>query len=70
MIFGYARVSTKEQKLNIQTDALKKAGCERIFQEKASGRSPNRPELLKLLEQIRTGDTLIAFWRIRSILTP
>ena len=61
MIFGYARVSTKEQNLNLQTDALKKAGCEKIFQEKVSGRSPNRPELLKLLEQIRPGDTLIAF---------
>ena len=61
MIFGYARVSTKEQNLNLQTDALKKAGCERIFQEKVSGRSPNRPELLKLLEHIRPGDTLIAF---------
>ena len=53
MIFGYARVSTREQNLNLQTDALKKAGCERIFQEKVSGRSPNRPELLKLLEHIR-----------------
>jgi len=61
MIFGYARVSTKEQNLNLQTDALEKAGCEKIFQEKVSGRSPNRPELLKLLEQIRPGDTLIAF---------
>jgi len=61
MIFGYARVSTKEQNLNLQADALKKAGCERIFMEKVSGRSPNRPELLKLLEQIRPGDTLIVF---------
>jgi DNA invertase Pin-like site-specific DNA recombinase len=61
MIYGYARVSTKEQNLNLQTDALKKAGCEKIFQEKVSGRAPNRPELLKLLEQIRSGDTLIAF---------
>jgi DNA invertase Pin-like site-specific DNA recombinase len=61
MIFGYARVSTKEQNLNLQSDALKKADCEKIFQEKVSGRSPNRPELLKLLEQIRPGDTLIAF---------
>ena len=61
MIFGYARVSTKEQNLNLQADALKKAGCERIFQEKVSGRSPKRPELLKLLEQIRPDDTLIVF---------
>jgi Site-specific recombinases, DNA invertase Pin homologs len=61
MIFGYARVSTKEQNLNLQADALKKAGCERIFQEKVSGRSPKRPELLKLLELIRPGDTLIVF---------
>jgi len=61
MIFGYARVSTKEQNLNLQADALKIAGCERIFQEKVSGRSPNRPELIKLLEQIRPDDTLIVF---------
>jgi len=61
MIFGYVRISTKEQNLNLQTDALKKAGCEKIFQEKVSRRSPNRTELLKLLEQIRPGDTLIAF---------
>jgi len=61
MIFGYARVSTKDQNLNLQIDALKKAGCEKIFQEKVSGRSPKRPELLKLLEQIRPADTLIAF---------
>lgn len=61
MIFGYARVSTKEQNLNLQIDALKKAGSDKIFQEKVSGRSPKRPELLKLLEQIRPGDTLIVF---------
>jgi DNA invertase Pin-like site-specific DNA recombinase len=61
MIFGYARVSTKEQNLNLQIDALIKAGSDKIFQEKVSGRSPKRPELLKLLEQIRPGDTLIVF---------
>ena len=61
MIFGYARVSTKEQNLNLQIDALNKAGCEKIFQEKVSGRSPKRPELLRLLEQIRSGDSLIVF---------
>jgi DNA invertase Pin-like site-specific DNA recombinase len=61
MIFGYARVSTKEQNLNLQIDALKKAGSDKIFQEKVSGRSPQRPELIKLLEQIRPGDTLIVF---------
>ena len=61
MILGYARVSTEEQSLNLQSESPKKVGCERIFLEKVSVRSPNRPELLKLLEQIRPNDTLIVF---------
>jgi DNA invertase Pin-like site-specific DNA recombinase len=61
MIFGYARVSTKEQNLDLQIDALKKAGCKKIFQEKASGMKQDRPELEKLLEQLRTSDTLIVY---------
>lgn len=61
MIFGYARVSTKDQNLDIQLDALQKAGCERIFQEKESGAKNNRPERELLLQQLRSGDTLIIY---------
>jgi DNA invertase Pin-like site-specific DNA recombinase len=61
MVFGYARVSTNEQNLDLQIDALQKLGCEKIFQEKASGRKLDRPELEKLLAQIRSGDTLIVY---------
>lgn len=61
MIFGYARVSTTEQNLDLQIDALQKLGCEKIFQEKASGRKLDRPELEKLLTHLRSGDTLIVY---------
>jgi DNA invertase Pin-like site-specific DNA recombinase len=61
MIFGYARVSTQDQNLDAQLDALKKKGCERIFQEKESGAKDDRPERAKLLEQLRPGDTLIIY---------
>lgn len=61
MIFGYARVSTKDQNLDIQLDALQKAGCDRIFQEKESGAKNNRPERELLLQQLRPGDTLIIY---------
>lgn len=61
MLFGYARVSTKEQNLDFQIDALKKAGCNEIYQEKISGSKIDRPELEKLLAQLRTGDTLIVY---------
>jgi DNA invertase Pin-like site-specific DNA recombinase len=61
MNIGYARVSTKEQNLNLQIDALSKAGCKIIFQEKASGRKVDRPELEKLLSQIRPKDVLIVY---------
>lgn len=62
MIFGYARVSTQEQNLNLQIDALQQAGCERIFQEKASS-ATERPQLQKLIEHLREGDTLIV-WKL------
>lgn len=58
MIFGYARVSTHDQNLDFQLDGLRKAGCERIFQEKVSS-AKARPELNKLLEFTREGDTII-----------
>ena len=56
MIIGYARVSTQDQNLERQTDQLQQLGCERIFQEKVSGSKKERPELDKLLDQLRAGD--------------
>ena len=58
-IVGYARVSTKEQSLDIQVDKLKKYGCTNIFKEKVSGVDQNRPELIKCKEYLREGDTLV-----------
>jgi DNA invertase Pin-like site-specific DNA recombinase len=63
MKFGYARVSTHEQILDLQIDALKAAGCERIYQEKASGSKAERPELMRMLDQLRIGDTVI-IWKL------
>ena len=59
MIFGYARVSTEDQNLDAQIDALKAAGVARIFQEKKTGKTTNRPELEKAIEHLREGDVLI-----------
>lgn len=63
MKIGYARTSTQDQNLDLQTDALKKAGCKKIFNEKISGSSRNRPELDKLLEQLRSGD-VVHIWKL------
>src|SRR6201998_567817 len=63
MQIGYARVSTLEQNLDLQLQALKKAGCRRIFQEKISAGTRNRPEFQRMLDQIRAGDT-IAVWKL------
>jgi DNA invertase Pin-like site-specific DNA recombinase len=63
MKLGYARVSTQEQNLALQLDALKNVGCDKIYQEKISGASADRPELKKLLELIREGDTLV-IWKL------
>jgi DNA invertase Pin-like site-specific DNA recombinase len=63
MKIGYARVSTQEQDLALQLDALNKEGCERIFQEKASGAQRDRPELKAALGYMRKGDTLVV-WKI------
>ena len=59
MIIGYARVSTSDQSLDAQLDALKAAGAERVFQEKRTGKSRQRPELERLLDQLRAGDVLV-----------
>ena len=63
MKFGYARVSTKEQVLDLQIDALEKAGCKQIYQEKITGAKADRPELLKMVDQLREGDTVIV-WKL------
>lgn len=59
MNIGYARVSSDEQKSTLQTDALKAAGCERIFDETASGAKSDRPGLEQALDFMRPGDTLV-----------
>ena len=59
MNFGYARVSKKDQNLDLQIDALQKAGCDKIFEEKLSGRSVFLPNQDKLFAQLRKDDILI-----------
>ena len=59
MVIGYARCSTADQNLDWQLDALKKEGCERIYQEKVTGTKKERPELNRMLEALRDGDTVI-----------
>ncbi|MEK0217216.1 recombinase family protein [Bifidobacterium mongoliense] len=63
MIIGYARVSTLEQNEALQTDALDKAGCERLFTDHASGAKAHRPELDHMLDTLRKGDTLVV-WKL------
>ena len=59
MKIGYARVSTADQHLYMQEDALKNAGCEEVYTDVASGAKSNRPGLEKALEYLRDGDTLV-----------
>ena len=63
MRIGYARVSTQEQDTALQRDALLAAGCEKLFEEKASGAQRDRPALIAALDYMRTGDTLVV-WKL------
>ena len=59
MLIGYARVSTDDQDLRLQRTALKEAGCKRTFEEKISGAKRDRPQLAKMIEQLRDEDTVV-----------
>ena len=63
MKIGYARVSTRDQNLDMQLQALKRAGCKQIYQEKVSGVGRARPEFQKMMQQIRKDDVLV-IWRL------
>ena len=63
MKIGYARISTVDQNLELQTDALEKAGCEKIFTDQASGARDDRKGLIDAIEFCRTGDSLVV-WKL------
>lgn len=63
MLVGYVRVSTLDQEDSLQIDALKQAGCERIFRDKASGAKTERPGLQEAVDFLREGDSLVV-WRL------
>lgn len=63
MNIGYARISTNDQKFDLQMDALQNAGCQTIFKEAISGAKRERPELKKAIEKLREGDSLVV-WKL------
>lgn len=63
MLVGYARISTDDQDLALQRDALSAAGCERLFEDTISGAKAERPQLTEALDFLRPGDTLVV-WRL------
>jgi len=63
MHIGYARVSTEDQNLTLQVDALKKAGCDQLFQDQMSGTRADRPGLMDALSHLRQGDTFVV-WKL------
>jgi DNA invertase Pin-like site-specific DNA recombinase len=63
MLIGYARVSTQDQNLDLQREALNQAGCEKVFADKVSGTRAERPGLIRVLEMLREGDTLVV-WKL------
>ena len=63
MLIGYARVSTQDQNLDLQREALKQAGCEKIFEDQISAVRADRPGLMRTLELVRAGDVLVV-WKL------
>ena len=63
MNIGYARVSTQDQDLSLQLDALNDAGCNKIYKEKITGSKKERPQLQKMLGQLRKGDVVV-IWKL------
>ncbi len=63
ILIGYARVSTHDQNLDLQQDALQQAGCEKIFVDEVSGAQAARPGLQQAMDQLREGDVLVV-WRL------
>lgn len=63
MLVGYARVSTQDQNLELQREALLKIGCQKVFEDKISGSKKDRPGLTMALEMLREGDTLVV-WKL------
>jgi len=66
MLIGYMRISTGEQNLDLQRDALEQAGCERIYDDICSGRATERPGLVKALDVARDSDALVV-WKLDRI---
>ncbi len=66
MLIGYMRISTGEQSLDLQGDALERAGCERLYDDVCSGRATDRPGLSKALDAAREGDALVV-WKLDRI---
>jgi len=69
MLVGYARVSSNEQNLDLQVDALETSGCAKIFSDKLSGAQQKRPGLENALSHLRTGDTLV-LWKLDRLALP
>ena len=63
MLIGYARVSTQDQNLDLQREAMTKAGCKKVFEDKVSGTRADRPGLANAMEMLREGDTLVV-WKL------
>ena len=64
MLIGYARVSTDEQSLALQADALKKSGCKKIYRDKMSGAGSERPGLHDALDYLQDGEDTLVVWRL------